>query len=102
MTLILTDEGYHVNNFYDAGTALKKYKKGFYNIIVTDNLMPEITGVEFIERANKKEPGIPSIIISAQVVTRDARLKKLGVVKIFEKPFNIEELIKYIKRLKKH
>ena len=64
-----------------------------YDLIIVDQKMPNLTGVELVDAIRKR--GIPGdiIVLSAQVLPeiREA-YERLNVQAIFPKPFDLEEL----------
>jgi signal transduction histidine kinase len=80
--------------------ALEKYKK-FYDsihIIITDLMMPEMNGAEFLTEIKKLDEKIPIIVMSGyseeEVLSRYIRENKVDFV---QKPFSIHHLLKLIK-----
>jgi CheY-like chemotaxis protein len=62
---MLADLGYRVVEAEDAAQALRKLDEEFeIQILVTDHLMPEMTGAELVVAARRRRPGLPSLIIS--------------------------------------
>ncbi|MCL4467549.1 MAG: response regulator [Deltaproteobacteria bacterium] len=87
------DEGMEVLAVYSAGEALQELDNAFYDIIVTDVRMPNMSGIEFIEAIKKKRPGTSIIVMTAygaQDVMENAF--KTGTLLYIEKPFRIEKL----------
>jgi two-component system NtrC family response regulator len=82
-------------SFKNATDALKKLDNS-YDLIITDINMPKVDGIEFLTRLNGKYEAI--------VITGNATLNKaidslrLGVKDFLIKPFDIETLVKAIKR----
>ncbi len=64
------------------------------DLIITDIVMPEMQGIEFITRLNKIKKYIPVIVMSGNTVGKEylKTAKLLGAVASFEKPFDFEEL----------
>lgn len=62
--------------------------------ILLDNRMPGMSGLEFLEIAQKNQLEFPVIFMSAFADTSVAvRAMKLGCVDFLEKPFNLQHLI---------
>lgn len=76
---------------------LEKFTKYLPDIIITDIMMPELTGLEMAKELKKIDSQIPIIILSAFSDT-DKLLNAidLGVIKYFIKPFDPDELLDYI------
>jgi len=72
------------------------------DLIITDLEMPEMHGFEFLENHRNKQCKSKDIIIISGYLDDEAikRAKELGC-KIFEKPPDFNELIKYIEWIKK-
>lgn len=70
--------------------------KEYCHLIVTDQIMPEMTGVEFLKEVYKKIPSVPPnrIILSGFTNTMDLEKAKneFCLYKFIYKPFNVEEL----------
>lgn len=62
---MLTDLGYHVTEAPDAQKALELIDDGFHpDIVITDHVMPGMTGAEFALRLRADHPDIAIMIIS--------------------------------------
>ena len=71
-----------------------------YDVIIIDQRMPNLTGVELVEAI--RERGIPGeIIILSAHLTSEARqaYARLGVNTVFPKPFEVERLRSTVDRL---
>lgn len=81
----------------DGDWALKALERRFPDVIVTDLLLPTITGFEFLEKLRAFPGGenIPVIVMSG--IYKSARHKKqareLGVIASFDKPFDLGEFV---------
>ena|SRR5882724_9755719 len=99
---ILTMEGYEVTIVNNGVKAIAFLEKNIPNLIITDLIMPEMNGIEFIQNI-RKEPrykSIPIIAISAD--TREERAQEgiaAGANLFFTKPFDEYILIKSIEKL---
>ena len=82
---------------YDGEEALEAYHKHMPNIVITDILMPKLTGLELMQEFRKVDDDLPIIILSAHSDS-DKLLKAidLGVTKYFIKPVDPDELLEYI------
>lgn len=85
--------GLHFSPFSNAMQALSAFKNQPYDLVLTDLTMPGIGGFDLVSQIKKIRPGTDFIIITAHKsleVVHHSHL--LGAMKIFYKPFNIEEL----------
>ena len=76
---------------------LERFKKISPDVVITDIMMPVMTGLEMAKEIKKIDPSVPIIILSAYSET-DKFLNAIdvGVVKYLIKPFEIEELLEFI------
>ncbi len=94
------------DNFYSFTIAdngeegIEKFKKITPDIVITDIMMPKLTGLEMAKEMKKINPDIAIIILSAFSET-DKLLNAIdvGVVKYFIKPFDPQELLEYIEEV---
>lgn len=65
------------------------------DMIITDNQMPQMDGLEFIEQVNQEysHEGVPIFLMTAEL-SYPVRLRafKNGVNRVFEKPLDFQEL----------
>ena len=65
------------------------------SIIITDNNMPEMDGLTFIEQVKQKYPNefLPIFLVTAEA-SNSVRLRafKNGVYRVFEKPLDFQEI----------
>lgn len=88
------DDFYCVSAF-DGEEALKKIKHHIPDIIISDLMMPKISGNELIERIKKEETlaHIPIVVLSAKdQLNSKLELYDKGVENYLTKPFDIQEL----------
>jgi DNA-binding NtrC family response regulator len=80
--------------------ALRKFKKGTYQVGILDLKMPQMSGVELFKLLREKDPDIGLIILTAypSVDTALATLKT-GAYDYLKKPFKIDDLKQIIRRL---
>ncbi|MBU1658844.1 response regulator transcription factor [bacterium] len=94
------------DNFYafyianNGKEGMDKFLKLSPDVVITDIMMPEVTGLEMAKEIKKIDPSVPIIILSAFSET-DKFLDAIdvGVVKYFIKPFDTDELLEYISSL---
>ena len=96
--IMLDKEGFVVDSAVNGTEALEKFKKGRYDLVLTDLKMPELNGIKLIE-AITKFSDVPIIIMTAYA-TKDEAIKALNLGALFfiEKPFKKRELMNFINR----
>jgi YesN/AraC family two-component response regulator len=79
---------------------LEKFLQINPDIVITDIMMPKLTGLEMAKKIRELDSDIPIIILSA-FSESDKFLDAIdvGVVKYFIKPFDPDELFEYIQTL---
>ncbi len=87
--------GYHVSAFDRAATCLEDIKThiGDFSVLLTDQTMPGMNGMELVAEIRKIAPTLPVIIMSGYY-SRIApeMLQQMGHVSLISKPFTNEEL----------
>ena len=84
---VLADEGFQTIPAKNGREALEKLETHPVNLIITDEKMPDLTGMELLLEVRKTHPHIPLILITAygSVLMAVEALKK-GAFYFFEKP----------------
>ena len=98
---ILTDEGFNAVPAENGKEALERIKTEFVNIIITDERMPDLSGMELLSEVRKIEPQIAVIIMTAYgSVSMAVEALKQGAFYFFEKPIfnNLEQFLTIIRQ----
>lgn len=100
---ILIPEGFKVDDTFDVEHALGKLKQNKYKLILTDLMLPKISGLKLIEIVNEKYSDIPIIMITGFATLENAvQSLKAGAFDFIPKPFAFEELLGVVYRAKKY
>lgn len=93
--LMLTHLGYHVVAHTRASDALEAFRVSpdDYNLIISDMVMPQMSGIELYEQLKKIKDSIPFVLCSGfnKILDEDTALS-MGISKYFMKPILLEEL----------
>jgi two-component system NtrC family response regulator len=98
---ILTDEGYHVIPAKNGKEALERLKTDLINIVITDEKMPDLSGMDLLCEVKRISQQIPVILITAfGSVSMAVEALKQGAFYFFEKPiFNkLEQFLTIIQQ----
>ena len=96
---ILTGEGYDVETSYTGQEGFKKMEEETYDLVITDLMMPGISGMEALKKIKKNDPDIGVIIITGYPTPETAvEAIKLGALDYLPKPFTPSELISVVKK----
>ncbi len=96
----LKKEGFHVDPASDGETALAKVRKGKYDLLVLDLMLPGIQGIELcrILRNDPKTSVLPIIMLTAKGEEVDRILGlEMGADDYMAKPFSPRELVARVK-----
>ncbi len=97
--------GLDVGHLHEAGNgveALKLLANQWVDIVLTDINMPEMTGVELVQRMRQDNvlSQIPVVVVSTErSITRIQELEQQGIKGYIKKPFRPEDLRDTISRL---
>lgn len=99
---LLEAEGYTAKIMNDSVAALKYFSKhaAEFDLVVTDQVMPGLTGVELTASILKVRPDIPVVLITGYSETISAEnAASFGVKGFFLKPINEKKLLEAIEAL---
>lgn len=102
VSMHLTSAGHEVVLASHGGEALAQLKQRHVDIVVTDILMPEVEGIEFVLSARRQGFGQPIIAMTGGSI-RQARgtkdydyltiARELGATRTLQKPFTRRQLL---------
>ncbi|MDH5570565.1 MAG: response regulator [Gammaproteobacteria bacterium] len=99
---LLGSLGYQVRAFNDPLAALEAFKSdpASIHLVVTDQTMPNLSGVEFTRELLSLKPGLPVILCTGYSETLDEKIaQQLGVSVFMKKPVARDDLLSSIGRL---
>jgi len=96
---VLTDEGYRVLDTDGDPNVLEMVAAQRPQLVLLDIWMPQVDGIELLERLKLQEPTLPVIIMSGHGTIETAvRATKLGAADFIEKPFSLDTLLRSVHR----
>ncbi|OAT80823.1 sigma-54-dependent transcriptional regulator [Desulfotomaculum copahuensis] len=96
---VLEDAGYRVETATGGYQALELMQKKPPDAILLDIRMPELDGLQVMERIQQIDTGLPVILMTAFGTTEMAiQAMKAGAFDYIIKPFNLDELILTVKK----
>lgn len=89
----LSDEGYAVTTTLSANEAIELVKKNYFDFVLTDIRMPEMSGIELIKRIHEIAPTVGVIFMTgyANLDTAKQAIKE-GAYDYIMKPFELSEI----------
>lgn len=100
MKLMLAKEGYDVLTTVSAEQALTLVQRDSVDLVFTDLMMPEMSGLEFIQKLRALRPETECVVMTAYASVDSAiEALKLGAADYITKPFNLEEVKIIVKQL---
>jgi CheY-like chemotaxis protein len=94
---ILEDEGYVVDAAYRVDQALEKLSKGGYDLVLTDLMMPDRSGMDAVEAVARDHPDTGVVMFTGYATVDSAvQSMKLGAFDYLPKPFTPDELVEVI------
>jgi len=91
--------GFNVIHFDNPVKAIKNFHPDYYNIVITDLNLPDMSGCELLSKIRDIDRNIPIIIISGYLedIQKENILTK-GASAYLEKPFNLKQLENLIEK----
>lgn len=91
---VLRDEGYDVQCMHDGASALLAIRIQAPDLVILDNLMPVMTGIEVLRELRTQGFQQPIIIMSAIGVTQS--FTHNGATGFLAKPFTVDALLQAV------
>jgi len=89
----LSLDSYQVHEADDGSNAIKRVSQEFFDLILMDNRMSQMDGLDALREIKKISPGIPVIIITAHASVETAvEALQAGAHDYLTKPLDMEEL----------
>ena len=97
---ILKDKGYEISLASNVDEALLILEKKTFNLLLTDYLMAEKTGLDLIHETKKSHPDMVTILITGSVNHNlfSEAINKGDIFSLVEKPFKSKYLQETVKR----
>ena len=96
----LVRSGHHAIHTKHPDQALTQLHGSQFDFVFVDCLLPQMTGVDFVQRAQNQAHGSPKYILMSGIYTdknfvKEA-LQKTKAIAFLQKPFDLEEALRYI------
>ncbi len=98
LTFVLKNAGYAVDLHRNGASALEASQKQKYDIILLDQQMPRMTGLEVLEAIRLEGPNRQTPVCLCTAKTHELGLTdllgRLQISQVFQKPFSPKELVR--------
>jgi DNA-binding response OmpR family regulator len=99
-TEMLKRSGYEVDAAEDGAAAWQSFKTHTYDLLITDNVMPKVTGVELLQKLRAARITLPVIMATGALPTAVfARHPWLQPAATLLKPYTSAELLRTVKKV---
>jgi DNA-binding response OmpR family regulator len=96
---ILSRKGYSVDDSLSADEAINKLKENDYDLVITDLMMPKVSGMELLQLVKKHYPELEVVVVTGYASIETAvEATKLGAADYIPKPFTPDELTEITKK----
>ena len=98
----LVNAGFRVAAFSASLTALEEFRRrpDAFSIVVTDNTMPKMSGLQFAQEVRSLRPDIPILLVSGLVDTFSPDvIQQKGIAALLRKPHSGAQLIAAVRAL---
>jgi two-component system chemotaxis response regulator CheY len=91
---VLIDSGYEVEAAEDGAAAWRTLQAGHYDLLITDNNMPNVTGVELLQKLRAAHMDLPVIMATSELPDEEfIRSPWLQPAATLVKPYTVGELL---------
>lgn len=100
---MFVSEGYHVLTAENGKRAIDLASTNHIDILISDLIMPDITGVEVLQKVKQLHPQCAAIIVTAYGTIKSAvEAMRYGAFNYLQKPFDMDEVRLVIKKALEH
>ena len=99
LSAVLQDEGFETLTAHSGFEALEIMERSDVDLVLTDMKMPQMDGIELLERIKERDMELPVIMMTAHgTVEKAVEAMQKGAYNYILKPFDNEQLILYINK----
>ncbi len=96
----LSRGNYEITVASDGLKAMERLEKEEYDLVITDQQMPNMSGIELLSTLQQRELNVPVIMITAYgTITQAVEAMQLGAADFITKPFSSPDLMQVVERV---
>lgn len=96
----LTAQGFSIETAASGDAALERMPHRAFDLVLTDQLMQGMSGIDLMREIRKQKPELPVVIVTAHgTVDTAVNAMKAGAADYIQKPFTPEELLIVVRRV---
>ena len=100
---VLMDSGYEVHSAKDGAAGWDLLLVNHYDLVITDNQMPKMTGIEMIDRLRSAALKTPVIMATGNLPVHEfTRRPWLYPEATLQRPFTVDALLATVKKVLRH
>ena len=93
LEMVLKEEGYEVDVAMTGASALDRFNRKDFDLLIADLRLPDINGMDVIKKVRQEQPNTDVVVITGySTVASAVEAMKLGAVDYLAKPFTEDEL----------
>jgi DNA-binding response OmpR family regulator len=97
---MLMGSGYEVDTAEDGAAGWEALQSRHYDLLITDNSMPKVTGFQMVRMLRGQDPTLPVIMATGAMPTEEmGRHPGLEINAILLKPYGIADLLETVKKV---
>jgi DNA-binding response OmpR family regulator len=90
---ILDAEGIDVRTARDGLEGLLKLKMHDPAVVVLDIMMPDVGGLRVLDELAEEHADVPIIVVTGKPEAAEEARRRLGAENVFDKPFEVDDLL---------
>jgi CheY-like chemotaxis protein len=95
---LLMEAGYEVNAVADGVMAWDILQRNHYDLLITDNLMPKMSGVELLEKLHARRQFVPVIMATGTMPAEEVKSQPwFQMVTLLLKPYTLQQLLEAVR-----
>ncbi len=99
LSAVLEEEGFEAIAANSGPAALQILDQSDIDLVLTDMRMPDMDGIELLQRIKEKDPDLPVIMMTAHgTVEKAVEAMQKGAYNYILKPFDNEQLVVYVNK----